>query len=664
MFGINIDKLRYQTRFVALVEYRDTPKRLALLSLMAGLTAWLGMTTYATWFVSLFVVVEIIANITYRLMPDREEAITPNLMFSLWFLNLASTIIYLSPALVLAAQPSTALLLAGFLWIFGIFVHITNSFAAMPLYNWTLMTPAFAAAFGVFFLASRNEFLPATRDEWIITSGLMCVYVLNTVQTLHRQKDTQKALYAARDEANARLRALEHLAQHDPLTGLFNRTAFDNELSKMLRRSRKMRDTTVMIIDLDGFKPINDTYSHDAGDQVLFAVGQRLRRLSGEHGIAARMGGDEFAMAFSNLNSERAAMRLAEYIARELEEPVAVEDKELRIGASIGVAMTRYTGVRVEHLCAGADQAMYRAKGRSEDNRHSVLYRPEDFEKRATLEDRKVILAALAAGEIRPHYQPKVEFATGRIYGFEALARWLHPVDGLLMPGRFLPAINELGLQADFLLNMTQQVLRDIDQLVEDGFDPGDVSINVPEMALATHSGLHDLDALLNRHPRARGHVTLEITEDVFFARSADMIRNSISHFRDSGLRVSLDDFGTGFASFQHLRELEFDELKIDTSFVADLGQDRRTEILVGGFLSMAEGLGVTVIAEGVEDQNQMAHLSFLGCKIGQGFLFGGALPINQVRHRLICERNGKIWHESEPSEPQFSFIMPERAAQ
>lgn len=636
MIGISLKQLQYQTRFAMHTIVRDAPKRFATIALMTVLIWWFGHVQFAVAFAALTLLSEVGSALLSRRMPKDWRKISRCFIAACWSLNVSSSIVFAAPAILLAGHGSVAALLTGFMWLFGVFVHITNTFALIPIYNWSLMVPSFMAGFGVFWAAGQSDVGGSSSIEWAIASALLIVYFANTVETLSGQKDTHRALTAARIEADTRMRALEKLTNHDTLTGLFNRKAFDDTLEKRLRDKDRQAATAVLILDLDGFKPINDTYSHEAGDQVLQAVGQRMKAMAGENGIAGRLGGDEFAMAFCDMPSDAAALDLARKVAREIEMPVSFGEKELRVGVSIGINMSRNPNDRVEVLCAGADQAMYRAK--SDAGEVAVIYRAEDFPHRASLEDRKTLLAAMAAGDIRPHYQPKVFLGSGRIYGFEALARWHHPTDGLLSPAKFLPQINELGLQGDFLQHMASMVLSDVESFLTEGLEPGQVSINVPEVALATHSGRADLEALLGLHPNAREHITLEITEDVFIARSAEMIKASIAHFRSAGTRVSLDDFGTGFASFQHLRQLEFDELKIDTSFVADLGKDHRTEVLVAGFLSMAEGLEVAVIAEGVETTDQLDFLRTMGCQIGQGYLFGRARPFEETHLRLQIE--------------------------
>ncbi|OUD10552.1 hypothetical protein BVC71_03410 [Marivivens niveibacter] len=635
-FVNNFDKIRYQTRFAIHVATRDIAKRLASAAMMMGILWWLGYGKIAAAMWGVVIVYEVIAHLLTRQLPERDEDMSAAYVFLIWLVNCTSVLVYLAPALILAAQPSSAILLAGFLWLFGVFVHITNTFAALPFYNWTLMLPSFGSAFVVFWLASKNTFPPSSDGEWIITSMMMLAYIFNTYETLHKQKDTQRALNAAREEANSRLRALEHLSRHDPLTGLLNRRAFDDELELQLSLRRPTGEVVVYLIDLDGFKPINDTYSHEAGDRVLQVVANRLSKIAENYGVAARLGGDEFALACRSIASEADANQLADEIVRAMNLPITWGEKELNISASIGIGMTRYAGTATESLCAAADQAMYRAKGTAGINK--VLYTPEQFQKRLSLEDRIDIVSAMKNGEIRPYYQPKVNLKTRRCIGFEALARWEHPTNGLQFPKTFIPMVNELGLHGDFLIHMASCVLNDVEKLIAEGLDPGQVSINVPEVALATHSGRSDLDDLLARHPKAAKKITLEITEDVFITRSADMIRSSIAYFRGKGLRVSLDDFGTGFASFQHLRELEFDELKIDGSFVSDLGREDTTEVLIGGFLGIARGLGAIVIAEGVETEEQAKHLRELGYNYGQGFLFGRAMPIDETRIRLFAD--------------------------
>lgn len=203
------------------------------------------------------------------------------------------------------------------------------------------------------------------------------------------------------------------------------------------------------------------------------------------------------------------------------------------------------------------------------------------------------------------------------------------------MPSEFLDDLEELGLMLDFTFSMLRQVLEDVTGWVEEGLDPGRVAVNVDEKVLATESGRREIEWLLAEYPKAHHHVIFEITEEVFIARSGDVIAASIAHFRAMGVQFSLDDFGTGYASFQHLRELEFDELKIDGGFVSGLGADPVANVIVDGFISIAHGLGVVVVAEGVETNEQLAFLRHRGCSCAQGFFFGPSMSHANTTHLL-----------------------------
>lgn len=636
MFFRSYENIRFQSRFVVHIARRDLPKRLAATVMVCGIMLWLNEWRSAALIGGAILFFELCALALHATMPARDAQVSPARVLAIWLVNWTSVGAFIAPAFVFTGQGSVAMLLAGYLWLFGIFVHISNTFALLPFFNLSLMIPAFSAAFVVYYLSAGMDYVQASPWQWLVTAGIMMVYIINTVETLSKQKDTAQELERAREEANARLRALEHLSLHDSLTGLLNRRAFDIELGQMLSAPRTGGPTAVFLMDLDGFKPINDTYSHEAGDLVLVEIGRRLRQIAASQGIAARLGGDEFALAFPEVEGREAAVRLAEQMARAMQAPVYYLDRALHVSASVGISLGRGGTLGVEAMCAQADQAMFRAK--SENGGHAALYEPGHFAPRPSLEDRTAILDAMMRSHIRPFYQPKVCLETGRIEGFEALARWLHPSRGLLPPGEFLPQVNELGLQGDFLSHIAGAVLRDVAALMAEGLDPGQVSINVPEVALATRSGRADLEALIGRYLQVRGNVTFEITEDVFIARSAEMIQASIAHFRGLGLRISLDDFGTGFASFQHLRQLEFDELKIDTTFVAGMGLDPAADVLVAGFLSIGTGLGVRVVAEGVETDDQLRQLRQMGCTVGQGYLFGAAMPLAEARARLERE--------------------------
>ncbi|MCC7320367.1 MAG: bifunctional diguanylate cyclase/phosphodiesterase [Rubellimicrobium sp.] len=636
---------------------RDTPKRLAALALIFATSLQAGAGSGLLPFLVAVLACEAaamgialsVAAARRRARPMTLRSIGNPRTAIMWAINVTSTAFYLAPAIILAGVGTVPMLLAAMLWVFGVLVHLTNSFVALPLFNRSQLVPAAAMALATFQTAYRTAsgigYGPGSTGDWLIATALIAVYFANSIETIHAKKDTQQALDRARADAQERLVALERASRYDALTGALNRRAFDDVLAGWLiaRNDRNDRNDrtgiAVLVIDLDGFKPVNDTYSHAAGDAVLVAVARRLSALAGPDGVVARLGGDEFVVALRYPESEGGILDLAQAMRAAICEPVAFGERALSVDASVGIATARPVLASVAALCGAADMAMFAAK--SEGGGRVVLHDPAIHRRRATLEDRRILAEALRLGDIRPHYQPKVSLASGRIIGIEALARWIHPVRGLILPDDFLPQVNDLGLQGDFQNAITRQVMRDTAALLRRGLDPGAVSLNISEAALATISGRQELEALIAAVPGVAGRLTLEITEDVFIARAGGTIQANIAHLRGAGLRMALDDFGTGFASFQHLRQLEFDEVKIDRSFVADLGRSEAAAVLIAGFIAIARGLGVAVVAEGVETEEQRSALVRLGCPFGQGFLFHPPLPLEELVGILPGLRHG-----------------------
>lgn len=631
-----IDHFLHQTQITGHISGRDVPKRVATAAMISGVCIYAGFTGCALIAAAAVLLVELVAYPLNRRAGRFDQPISVPVAMAVFVVNWAAMFPFLSFGVILSLSDQLAFVLAGYIWIFGVFVHVTNTFGLLPLYNWSQMTPAFGSLFVMLWNVWQNPVHETEGLGWVIVAGVMIVYIVNTFDTMVRQKDTHRALERAREDANTRLIELERLTRHDPLTGLINRRAFDETLESLMRQHANRLGVTVFLLDLDGFKPINDTYSHNAGDAVLCAVADRLRPLAGKDGKVARLGGDEFAIIKTTITSTAKAQQFGERIIATIEEPIPFEQKKLQVGVSIGVARQGHDAATMAALMSGADQAMYQAK--QDPDNLPVIFDKDAFPVRASLEDRNILLKAMRDGEIVPFYQPKVSLDTDRIVGFEALSRWWHPTRGVLSPAEFLPLINELGLQGEFMIHTAEHVLRDIQTWTAEGLNPGQISINVSETTLATVSGHNDLLAMIDRYPHLRRYLTFEITEDIFIARSSEMIQRSIANFRRAGVRISLDDFGTGFASFQHLKDLEFDELKLDTGFVRDLGRDPATHVLVDGLLTMGKGLGVQVVAEGVETPQQRDMLRTMGCQVVQGYFYGMAAPFNETMLRLEAE--------------------------
>jgi diguanylate cyclase (GGDEF)-like protein len=431
-------------------------------------------------------------------------------------------------------------------------------------------------------------------------------------------------------EEITRNRALEaelvHLAHHDGLTGLPNRSYFERRFEEKLKQmKRAKRRAALCIIDLDHFKDINDSLGHDAGDMVLREVSSRLRTTIRKSDVIGRLGGDEFAVVLTNAQDTQdaaaAVKRMMEAVAR----PFAVKQQDVPISLSAGVAVFPDDGRTSGELMADADIAVYRAKraGRG----RTVFFAPmmrDDAERRYTL--LKALRQALDAGEIVPFYQPLLDMRTGKVIGFEALARWLHPERGTLMPATFAETFDEPDIAQALTKTMIQSVISDLSAWGKLGLHTR-VNMNVTAFDLRHPSFAEDLHTRLILHGLTSSQLTIEVTETTILSRDAERIASTLNDLRRLGFSVALDDFGTGYASLSHLRSLPVDSLKIDRSFITDLEHDPKTRAIVRSIIELADALDLEIIAEGVETQVQLDAVLALDCSIIQGYLIAQAMP-------------------------------------
>lgn len=473
---------------------------------------------------------------------------------------------------------------------------------------------------------------------WFILARLLAplTHLSDAVRRFSVGDQVDCGTYTARDDEIGELaRAVDLLQQThreahtDTLTGLPNRRALDDAVS----RASSDGAFAVLLVDLDSFKPINDRFGHAAGDIVLQTVAARLVTAMDGRAEVFRIGGDEFAVIARGLSDRAEAARIGEALADDACAPFNLHGEEAFVGVSVGVALSTEVAGGPTDVLSAADAAMYSVKA-DIANRVSV-FDPNGVRRRYCARERRELENAIDALQFEPWFQPQICLATDRLIGFEALARWRHPTQGLLSPGAFMPSLDNLNLQSQFDLAILRQSLRTLGEWRAVFDQPVRLSINVAEATLALKEAADDLFWTLNEHEHLLDQVTIEITEDVFTARSADAIRRTLEGLFDLGVRLSMDDFGTGYGSFRHLQEYKFDELKIDRRFVAAIGRDKSSEVLIKGFLSIAEGLNSEVVAEGVETNEQLEFLKGLNCSVGQGYLFGKAEDAAQARLRL-----------------------------
>lgn len=422
----------------------------------------------------------------------------------------------------------------------------------------------------------------------------------------------------AQREAEARI---NHMAHHDALTNLANRYLFNSSLDHALNRLLEGHRICVLYLDLDQFKGVNDTLGHAVGDELLREVAKRLETNLDGCGLIARLGGDEFAVLLQGQIAEREAVAVAHRILEDLRNPFMIEESHISIGTSIGVAFAGRNGPNAGDLMKHADLALYRAK---ELGRGQVVV----FEKAlveialARRELEMDLRAALTDGDLRLHFQPLIELRSRKVVGYEALVRWHHPQRGMILPDEFIPLAEETGL----IVQLGEWVIREAAATACLLPDENTVSINLSPAQLQSSHLLATVVSAVAHAGIDPGRLELEITEGVFLEDSEACIR-TLAELRNFGVRIALDDFGTGYSSLGYLRRFPFDTIKIDRSFVGELRDNGDCHQIIRAITDLAHGMGMSVTAEGIEEESQLILLRDLGCEVGQGYLLGKPHP-------------------------------------
>jgi diguanylate cyclase (GGDEF)-like protein len=460
--------------------------------------------------------------------------------------------------------------------------------------------------------------------EWEIDDIIFVMFFMSiavTVYAFRRYRDLSK-------EIKARIRAefeARKLARHDPLTGLPNRRFFAEKLEECLGAVDATHQVAVLVMDLDGFKAINDTHGHAVGDKALSEFARRISIIVRADAFFARVGGDEFTIVLPKIDSLDDPANLARRISAAVAEPFVVENITAELGVGIGIAIAPNDGILADELVRRADRALYRAKAAG---RSSVrFFEPEmdtHVERRIQIE--RDLRSAIASNGIVPHYQPLVSLDGNRIIGFEALARWENGDSGFVAPDVFIPIAEETGL----INALGDQLFRRacLDAIAWPStfvlaFNISPIQLRDPTLGLRLLSILGQAGF----NPR---RLEIEITESAL-VENVSVAQIVIEELRQAGVRIALDDFGTGYATLSQLLSFHLDKIKIDRSFVSLLDKSEDSKVIVRAVLGLAKGLGLTTTAEGVEDAAQLAYLKANGCTQGQGYLFSKAVPADEI---------------------------------
>jgi diguanylate cyclase (GGDEF)-like protein/PAS domain S-box-containing protein len=472
---------------------------------------------------------------------------------------------------------------------------------------------------------SSDEQAARTWKHVKADGSLIDLAIYSRELTHNEQRSVLLALMDITERKRAEAR-LAFLAQHDGLTGLPNRNLLRQQMDEILLHTRRSAEkVAILVLGLDNFKSVNDTLGHGVGDKLLRGVAKRLRSSLREEDTLARLNSDEFAIVQTGMTRPEDAALLSRRLLDAICDPYLLDGHSVVIGATVGIAMAPGDGEDSEKLLKNADMALSRAKTES---RGTFAFFEADMDARAQ-KRRKIELElrdAIQNEVLRPYYQPLIDLSTGRITGFEALVRWPHPERGMVSPGDFIPVAEETGLVNGVGGLMLRRACMDA------ALWPDDVrvAVNLSPAQFRVGNLLSVVMDALKQSGLPPERLEVEITETVLLEKS-DTVLATLHALRSLGLRISMDDFGTGFSSLSYLRSFPFDKIKIDQIFVRDLAANRDAQAIVRSIVSLGKGLGVTITAEGVETEAELSCLRAEGCHEAQGFLFSRARPHDEI---------------------------------
>ena len=475
------------------------------------------------------------------------------------------------------------------------------------------------------------------RDRLIIFVTSVFVLILlfyYYIYTVKYKKFIQSVNTRLGREVQNKTKELQHIANHDSLTGLPNRLLFLDRLEQSIKQSKRNHTSvSVLFLDLDRFKEVNDTYGHDVGDRLLQKVSEKLSSVIREGDTVSRLGGDEFTIIINDLH-ENDIINITQKIITLMQEKIFIEDISVYTTFSIGISNFPQDGETPAILLRNADTAMYKAK-ESGKNQYQ-FYNPHMTVlalQRASIEHD--LRLAIENDELIPYFQVKMDALEEKIIGAEVLVRWNHPSKGLVFPGEFIGIAEDTGLIISIDKIMMQKTLIIMQQWQEEGLLTGTISINLSVKQLEREECLGNLSKLLKQYSVDAKNIELEITENQIMRnpQAAIKILNSI---RNLGIHISIDDFGTGYSSLSYLKQLPINKLKIDKSFIDNLPQDTDDVAIVKAIIALAENLGLEIIAEGVESKEQLDFLVSNGCSNIQGYYYSKPLPAKDYKEFLI----------------------------
>ncbi len=477
-------------------------------------------------------------------------------------------------------------------------------------------------------------------DQTLVIALLLNIALILFGWRRHRELAQEVSVRTAAEER------AQMLASKDPLTGFLNRRCLADEGALMFDQGTKRgRAVALLMLDLDHFKMVNDMHGHAAGDTLLRLVADEIAAAMPAGALTARLGGDEFACAFLFDPTDPGAIeRVAERLVSKLAQPLHVDGLHLHISASVGIARSDFDCGSIDALMRAGDIAMYAAKN-SGRNRFAWFDQSMERDLQARNELETGLRAAIPQLEIVPYFEQQIDLTTGRLTGFEVLARWEHPTRGVIVPDRFIPIAEETGMIADLSLSVMRQAF-----LAARDWDPAlSLSVNISPWQLKDAWLAQKIIKVLTETGFPANRLEIEITESSLFANLA-LAQSIVGSLKNQGIRLALDDFGTGYSSLAHLRALPFDRIKIDKSFIMSINDNSESAAIVNAITRLGDSLNLPITAEGIETAVIEERLRVLGCARGQGYLYGR--PINVTNVRCLLAEKRLLRSGGEPAVP------------
>lgn len=491
------------------------------------------------------------------------------------------------------------------------------------------------------------------RDDQVVSTGKESIFESDFEDAGHNMRrvrikrvlvegvDREPFILGIADDVTDRHRAhkkIAHLALHDSLTGLRNRSGIARDFNCLCSGPGDQR-IAVLTLDLDRFKTVNDLHGHPVGDELLSRIGEKIMGFLPNHSAAARIGGDEFLVAIAGRNSSDRAARFARSLLESLSQPISIEGQSVHAGISIGVATSEGEKPDFERLCQSADRALYRAK---ESGRGKFCFFDPSMDEAATLRRllENDLRIAMENDQFTLDFQPLASLATGAIEGFEALARWHHPERGKIDPETFIAIAEESGLIVELGETLLDMAINEAASWVQ----PLRVAVNLSP-AQFQNNLIEVVDRTLKKHDFDPHRLELEITES-FLIRDTTKALKTLNQLQSMGVKIAMDDFGTGYSSLSYLQMFPFDKVKIDRSFVKDMTSNPQSLAIVQAIIGLGKGLSLPVVAEGVETDDQRSALQHEGCSVVQGFGIGRPAPIEQF-YGIVVDRQTDQDHKN-----------------